>query len=74
MSAAAASSRIDWVDYAKGICILLVVMFHTVNHYEAAVGDEGWMRWIVDFSKPFRMQPTSGITPTSSAKNGCNAV
>jgi uncharacterized membrane protein YcfT len=52
---AAVTSRVDWVDYAKGICILLVVMFHTVNHYEAAVGDEGWMRWIVDFSKPFRM-------------------
>ena len=52
---ASVPSRVDWVDYAKGICILLVVMFHTVNHYEAAVGDEGWMRWIVDFSKPFRM-------------------
>ena len=52
---ASVPSRVDWVDYAKGICILLVVMFHTVNHYEAAVGDEGWVRWIVDFSKPFRM-------------------
>ncbi len=50
-----ASHRVGWVDYAKGICILLVVMFHTVNHYEAAVGTEGWMRWIVEFSKPFRM-------------------
>lgn len=47
--------RIAWVDYAKGICILLVVMFHTVNHYEASVGTQGWMRWIVDFSRPFRM-------------------
>ncbi len=47
--------RVAWVDYAKGICILLVVMFHTVNHYEEAVGAQGWMRWIVDFSKPFRM-------------------
>lgn len=49
------SDRVAWVDYAKGICILLVVMFHTVNHYEAAIGAEGWMRWLVDFSKPFRM-------------------
>jgi len=47
--------RIAWVDSAKGICILLVVMFHTVNHYEGAVGATGWLRWIVDFSKPFRM-------------------
>lgn len=54
-SAPPAAYRVDWVDYAKGICILLVVMFHTVNHYEEAVGAEGWMRWIVDFSKPFRM-------------------
>ncbi len=50
-----ADSRIGWVDYAKGLCILLVVMFHTVNHYENAVGETGWMRWMVDFSKPFRM-------------------
>lgn len=47
--------RVAWVDYAKGICILLVVMFHTVNHYEASVGTQGWMSWIVEFSKPFRM-------------------
>jgi len=47
--------RVSWVDYSKGICILLVVMFHTVNHYEAAIGAEGWMRWLVEFSKPFRM-------------------
>ena len=51
----AAHDRVAWVDYAKGICILLVVMFHTVNHYEEAVGATGWMRWIVDFSQPFRM-------------------
>ena len=49
------TDRVGWVDYAKGICILLVVLFHTVNHYEEAVGATGWMRWIVEFSKPFRM-------------------
>lgn len=49
------ADRVSWVDYSKGICILLVVLFHTVNHYEEAVGATGWMRWIVDFSKPFRM-------------------
>ncbi len=32
-----------------------MVIFHTVNHYEGAVGATGWLRWIVDFSKPFRM-------------------
>ena len=25
-----AASRIDWVDYAKGICIVMVVMMHSV--------------------------------------------
>ena len=51
----ATADRVGWVDYAKGICILLVVLFHTVNHYEEAIGATGWMRWIVEFSKPFRM-------------------
>jgi uncharacterized membrane protein YcfT len=51
----AGADRVAWVDYAKGLCIILVVMFHTVNHYEEAVAAEGWMRWIVEFSKPFRM-------------------
>jgi UDP-glucose 4-epimerase len=33
-----ASGRIDWVDYAKGICIVLVVMMHSVLGVEAATG------------------------------------
>lgn len=53
--APAGHDRVAWVDYAKGMCILLVVLFHTVNHYEEAVGATGWMRAIVEFSKPFRM-------------------
>ena len=24
------AGRIDWVDYAKGICIVMVVMMHSV--------------------------------------------
>jgi len=50
-----AAPRVDWVDVAKGLCIILVVMFHTVNHYAEATGHAGWMQAIVDFSKPFRM-------------------
>lgn len=49
------AARVSWVDYAKGLCILLVVTFHSVNHYEAAVGQTGWLRAAVDFSMPFRM-------------------
>ena len=47
--------RIDWVDTAKGICIILVVMLHTTLGLEAASGQRGWMHAIVEFSKPFRM-------------------
>lgn len=53
--ARAGDHRVAWVDYAKGMCIILVVMFHTVSHYQEAVGATGWMQHIVDFSKPFRM-------------------
>lgn len=49
------SGRIDWVDYAKGFCIIFVVMLHSVIGVEKAVGSEGWMHAIVQFAKPFRM-------------------
>ena len=49
------SARIDWVDYAKGICIVMVVMMHSVLGVEAAAGQTGFMHWVVMFAKPFRM-------------------
>ena len=49
------STRIDWVDYAKGICIVMVVMMHSVLGVEAAAGQTGFMHWLVMFAKPFRM-------------------
>ena len=49
------SARIDWVDYAKGICIVMVVMMHSVLGVEAAAGQTGFMHWLVMFAKPFRM-------------------
>jgi uncharacterized membrane protein YcfT len=54
-SAAAASGRVDWVDYAKGICIIMVVMMHSVLGVEAAAGQTGFMHLVVMFAKPFRM-------------------
>lgn len=48
-------SRVDWVDTAKGICIVFVVMMHSVLGVEAASGDIGWMHAVVAFAKPFRM-------------------
>src|SRR5215204_3100766 len=54
-SAASALSRVDWVDYAKGICIVMVVMMHSVLGVEAAANQTGFMHWLVMFAKPFRM-------------------
>jgi uncharacterized membrane protein YcfT len=50
-----APERIDWVDYAKGICIVMVVMMHSVLGVEAATGQTGFMHFLVAFAKPFRM-------------------
>lgn len=50
-----ARSRIDWVDYSKGICIVMVVMMHSVLGVEAAAGQTGFMHALVAFAKPFRM-------------------
>jgi uncharacterized membrane protein YcfT len=50
-----AGGRVDWVDYAKGLCIVMVVMMHSVLGVEAAAGHEGYMHGLVSFAKPFRM-------------------
>jgi uncharacterized membrane protein YcfT len=50
-----ADGRIDWVDYAKGICIVMVVMMHSVLGVELAAGQTGFMHVLVAFAKPFRM-------------------
>ena len=48
-------ARVSWVDCAKGICILMVVMMHSTLGVEAAAGSESWMHALVSFAKPFRM-------------------
>ena len=55
MSAQVTSGRIDWVDYAKGICIVMVVMMHSTLGVEAAADAQSWMHALVEFAKPFRM-------------------
>src|SRR6201994_4393506 len=54
-SVPSAAGRIDWVDYAKGICIIMVVMMHSVLGVELAAGQTGFMHLVVMFAKPFRM-------------------
>src|SRR5438045_9170121 len=51
----AADSRVDWVDYAKGICIVMVVMMHSTLGVELAAGREGFMPPVVEFARPFRL-------------------
>jgi uncharacterized membrane protein YcfT len=53
--AGAADERVVWFDYAKGICIILVVMMHSTLGVGEAFGGEGFMHWVVAFAKPFRM-------------------
>jgi uncharacterized membrane protein YcfT len=58
MSAAQSSeskARLAWVDYARGLCIMLVVMMHSTLGVEAAAGAEGWLHYVVAFAKPFRI-------------------
>jgi uncharacterized membrane protein YcfT len=54
-AAGPAGGRLDWVDYAKGICIVMVVMMHSVLGVELAAGQTGFMHVLVAFAKPFRM-------------------
>ena len=49
------NDRIEWVDYAKGICIIAVVTLYTANEARGAFDTAGWMQYWVDFAKPFRM-------------------
>ena len=44
-----------WVDYAKGICIILVVMMWSTYDYGHNVGREGWLHGLSTFAQPFRM-------------------
>ena len=48
-------NRVAWVDYAKGFCIVMVVMMHSTLGVEAAAGEASWMGTLVAFTKPFRM-------------------
>lgn len=54
-SALAGKQRIDWVDYAKGFCIVMVVTMHSTFGVEQAAGAVSWMHAVSDFTKPFRM-------------------
>lgn len=49
------NGRIDWIDLAKGICIILVVLLHSTYGAEKALGEQGWLHGFVEWARPFRM-------------------
>src|ERR1700692_2383578 len=53
--AQSAPERVGWVDYAKGICIVMGVMMRSVLGVELAAGETGFMHPLVALAKPFRM-------------------
>jgi uncharacterized membrane protein YcfT len=56
-----AEPRVDWIDYAKGICIVAVVSMYTTyfanDTYSAIYNRQSisWMNYWVEFARPFRM-------------------
>lgn len=55
MPTPAATLRCDWVDVAKGVCILLVVMFHATLGVEKATGEITALNAAIEWARPFRM-------------------
>ena len=51
----APTKRVAWVDVAKGLSILLVVMMHSTLGVQIATGGTSWMGQIVEFARPFRI-------------------
>ena len=51
--------RVDWVDYAKGICIILVVMMHSTLGVEKALGETGALNAFIEWARgmPGRSAP-----------------
>jgi uncharacterized membrane protein YcfT len=54
-SASMAKARVDWVDYAKGICIILVVLMHSTLGVEKAAEQLTWLNPFIEWARPFRM-------------------
>ena len=47
--------RLEWVDTAKGISILLVVMMHSAIGVGEVTGGVSYLHWIIAWASPFRM-------------------
>ncbi len=51
----AETKRLGWVDHAKGISIILVVMLYAANSVGEATGGVGFLHYIIGFAMTFRM-------------------
>ncbi len=49
------ASRLDWVDAAKGISIILVVMMHSAYGVGEDLNGTGVLHYIIGWATPFRM-------------------
>ncbi len=49
------SARIDWIDHARGLCVVLVVMLYATEWVHDATGRQGWLDHVAEFARPFRM-------------------
>lgn len=47
--------RLAWVDHAKAICIVAVVVMYCTHHVQQIMQTTGWMQEVVEFAQPFRM-------------------
>ena len=49
------ANRLDWVDTAKGLSIILVVMMHSAYGVGEETGQVGYLNYIIGWATPFRM-------------------
>lgn len=49
------AQRLDWVDVAKGISIILVVMMHSAYGVGEETGEAGVLHYVIGWATPFRM-------------------
>ena len=49
------ANRLDWVDTAKGLSIILVVMMHSAYGVGEETGGAGYLHYVIAWATPFRM-------------------
>lgn len=49
------AERLGWVDMAKGLSIILVVMMHSAFGVGADAGGVGYLHYVIGWATPFRM-------------------